>query len=63
MNRKGEKKAKRSSDMDTTDRQELYIENGVLTMVANWLEPLPDKSLPSVQIRTGMLMALDDVCA
>ena len=43
MSRKGEKKAKRSSDLDTTDRQELYIENGVLTMVANWLEPLPDK--------------------
>jgi hypothetical protein len=49
--------------MDDLDRQELYIENGALTMIAAWLEPLPDKSLPSVQIRTAMLQALDDVCS
>lgn len=56
-----ESKGKRA-DVDEIDRQELYIENGVLTMISAWLEPLPDKSLPAVQIRTAMLEALYDVC-
>jgi hypothetical protein len=60
-NRRNESKGRRA-DVDEIDRQELYIENGVLNMIAAWLEPLPDKSLPAVQIRTAMIEALNDVC-
>ncbi|XP_075266428.1 uncharacterized protein LOC142358751 [Convolutriloba macropyga] len=36
-----------------------FVENGVLLSVAEWLTPLPDKSLPHLQIRTNLLQILE----
>ena len=40
------------------DMAEAMIENGVLSAVSEWLAPLPDKSLPALEIRTTMLKIL-----
>ena len=37
------------------------IELGVLGAIAEWLAPLPDRSLPNIQIRTFLIDTLKDV--
>lgn len=39
-----------------------FLDHGVLTLLKNWLEPLPDGSLPSINIRAAILRILTDVC-
>lgn len=38
-----------------------FLDHGVLTLLKNWLEPLPDGSLPNMNIRTAILTVLTDV--
>ncbi|MCL7051572.1 hypothetical protein MKW94_018364 [Papaver nudicaule] len=35
-----------------------FLDRGVLTLLKNWLEPLPDGSLPNINVRTGVLKVL-----
>lgn len=43
--------------------QQEFLDHGVLTLLKNWLEPLPDGSLPNINIRAAILKILNDVCA
>ncbi|KAJ6933227.1 protein IWS1 [Populus alba x Populus x berolinensis] len=40
--------------------QQEFIDHGVLTLLKNWLEPLPDGSLPNINIRAAILKILTD---
>ncbi|XP_058099286.1 protein IWS1 homolog 1 [Magnolia sinica] len=40
--------------------QQEFLDHGVLTLLKNWLEPLPDGSLPNMNIRTAILKILTD---
>ncbi|MBA0735971.1 hypothetical protein Gogos_019770 [Gossypium gossypioides] len=37
-----------------------FLDHGVLTLLKNWLEPLPDGSLPNINIRAAVLQILTD---
>ncbi|KAF8395131.1 hypothetical protein HHK36_019072 [Tetracentron sinense] len=37
-----------------------FLDHGVLTLLKNWLEPLPDGSLPNINIRSAILKILTD---
>ncbi|KAL0408011.1 UNVERIFIED_CONTAM: protein IWS11 [Sesamum radiatum] len=37
-----------------------FLDHGGLTLLKNWLEPLPDGSLPDIDIRTAVLKILND---
>ncbi|KFK44957.1 hypothetical protein AALP_AA1G325500 [Arabis alpina] len=37
-----------------------FLDHGVLTLLKNWLEPLPDGSLPNINIRAAILRVLSD---
>ena len=41
--------------------QQEFLDHGVLTLLKNWLEPLPDGSLPNINIREAILKILTDV--
>jgi hypothetical protein len=41
--------------------QECLLENDVLNVMRQWLEPLPDGSLPNIKIRQGFLKILTKV--
>lgn len=38
-----------------------FLDHGVLNLLKSWLEPLPDGSLPNINIRTAILKILNDV--
>ncbi|KAL7589679.1 hypothetical protein Lser_V15G40459 [Lactuca serriola] len=38
-----------------------FLDHGVLTLLKNWLEPLPDASLPNINIRAEILKILTQV--
>ncbi|KAG9150478.1 hypothetical protein Leryth_010856 [Lithospermum erythrorhizon] len=40
--------------------QQEFLDHGVLTLLKNWLEPLPDGSLPNINIRAAVLRILSD---
>ncbi|KAJ6826752.1 protein IWS1-like protein 1-like [Iris pallida] len=40
--------------------QQEFLDHGVLTLLKNWLEPLPDGSFPNMNIRTAILQILAD---
>ncbi|CAA7389709.1 unnamed protein product [Spirodela intermedia] len=40
--------------------QQEFLDHGVLTVLKNWLEPLPDGSLPNMNIRSAILKILTD---
>ncbi|KAF5729740.1 protein IWS1 [Tripterygium wilfordii] len=40
--------------------QQEFLDHGVLTLLKNWLEPLPDGSLPNINIRAAILKILTD---
>ncbi|KAM7278453.1 hypothetical protein ACFE04_005587 [Oxalis oulophora] len=40
--------------------QQEFLDHGVLTLLKNWLEPLPDGSLPNINIREAILRILTD---
>ncbi|XP_076910986.1 protein IWS1 homolog 1-like [Bidens hawaiensis] len=37
-----------------------FLDHGVLTLLKNWLEPLPDGSLPNINIRAAILKVLTE---
>lgn len=41
--------------------QQEFLDHGVLTLLKNWLEPLPDGSLPNINVRAAVLKILNDV--
>lgn len=41
-------------------KQVIFSDNGMLNAVSEWLAPLPDKSLPALEIRTDLLKILQD---
>ncbi|KAM7490982.1 hypothetical protein LguiA_033903 [Lonicera macranthoides] len=41
--------------------QQEFLDHGVLTLLKNWLEPLPDGSLPNINIRAAVLKILTDL--
>ncbi|XVF24497.1 hypothetical protein REPUB_Repub13aG0133200 [Reevesia pubescens] len=41
--------------------QEEFLDHGVLSLLKNWLEPLPDGSLPNATIRASILNILTEV--
>eukprot|EP00051_Salpingoeca_urceolata_P019538 m.286281 g.286281 ORF g.286281 m.286281 type:complete len:655 (+) comp19437_c2_seq7:2405-4369(+) len=47
--------------LSNTTMQQILIENGVLQAVAAWLQPMPDRSLPSVQLRTQLIHVLEQL--
>lgn len=44
---------------DSKHLQDLILDNGLLDAIRVWLEPLPDRSLPSLDIQVAMLDILD----
>ncbi|KAI4311539.1 hypothetical protein MLD38_036426 [Melastoma candidum] len=38
-----------------------FLDHGVLALLKTWLEPLPDKSLPNINIRAAVLQTLSDL--
>jgi len=49
-----------TAQFQVRDNQEQFIENGVMTAIADWLTPLPNGALPNLKIRTTLLEALID---
>ncbi|XP_073042789.1 protein IWS1 homolog 1-like isoform X1 [Primulina eburnea] len=41
--------------------QQEFLDHGVLNLLKNWLEPLPDGSLPNINIRAAVLKILHDL--
>eukprot|EP00735_Rhodelphis_limneticus_P011759 TRINITY_DN4899_c0_g1::TRINITY_DN4899_c0_g1_i1::g.948::m.948 TRINITY_DN4899_c0_g1::TRINITY_DN4899_c0_g1_i1::g.948 ORF type:complete len:406 (+),score=74.63,sp/Q3SWT4/IWS1_RAT/35.80/7e-36,Med26/PF08711.6/4.4e-15 TRINITY_DN4899_c0_g1_i1:64-1281(+) len=37
---------------------EAFLENGILDVLRSWLDPLPDRSLPNINVRNGILKLL-----
>ncbi|XP_031555585.1 protein IWS1 homolog [Actinia tenebrosa] len=44
--------------LNKADLQFTFIDSGILNGIKDWLSPLPDGSLPHLQIRTGLLKIL-----
>jgi transcription factor SPN1 len=51
------------SQLRKADLAEALIDNGIMSVVSEWLAPLPDKSLPALEIRTELLKILQEVGA
>ncbi|XP_035208426.1 protein IWS1 homolog [Stegodyphus dumicola] len=49
------------SQLKKQDLKMAFLEQGVLHVIAEWLAPLPDRSLPHLNIREGMLKQLSDL--
>ncbi|KAK3428746.1 hypothetical protein EUGRSUZ_E00221 [Eucalyptus grandis] len=67
LNRQGKpanNKLNKLSDLtDVLSKKQLqqeFLDHGVLTLLKNWLEPLPDGSLPNINIRAAILQILTD---
>ena len=43
------------------DLRESFLDSGVLGVITDWLTPLPDRSLPHLQIRENLLKILIEV--
>ena len=47
--------------LQKSDYHNTMIELGILGAMAEWLAPLPDRSLPNIKIREALIDALRDV--
>lgn len=49
-----------TSQLRKADLQEAFLDQGILNAMTEWLAPLPDKSLPHLQIRENFLKVLQE---
>ncbi|GFR20732.1 protein IWS1 homolog [Trichonephila clavata] len=49
------------SQLKKQDLKTAFLDQGILNVIAEWLTPLPDRSLPHLNIREGMLKQLSDL--
>ncbi|XP_042035331.1 protein IWS1 homolog 1-like [Salvia splendens] len=53
--------AEEDAELNQKQLQQEFLDHGVLTLLKNWLEPLPDGSLPNINICSAVLRILFDL--